>query len=185
MKTQLSTYIISANLWYLWSTWQHINIFLIAGWNIKIHTKNLHQFKKYTKMVQGSQDCKNKTTHNQGTPQTPVAKKPLILNNDMVPSMDTSTSSDTWTANYYKLIEEQQKVITSMQEEIHALEAKVYELEGQMSVTQTVNSHLQNMVDTQRSNTRVSHVLLLMAWQSLDTRKVLIIPMMWNKSLRL
>ena len=37
-------------------------------------------------MVQGSQDCKNKTTHNQGTPQTPVAKKPLILNNDMVPT---------------------------------------------------------------------------------------------------
>ena len=67
-----------------------------------------------------------------------------------------------------------------MQEEIHALEAKVYELEGQMSlIMQTVNSHLiQNMVDTQRSNTRLSHVLLLMAWQSLDTRKVLIIPMM-------
>ena len=36
-----------------------------------------------------------------------------------------------------------------MQEKIHALEAKVYELEGRINITQTVNSHLQNMVDAQ------------------------------------
>ena len=36
-----------------------------------------------------------------------------------------------------------------MQEKIHALEAKVYELEGRKNVMQTVNSHLQNMVDAQ------------------------------------
>ena len=69
-----------------------------------------------------------KTTHNQGTPQTPVAKKSPTLNNDVPTS--TATSSDTRTADYYKLIEEQQKVITSMEEKVHALEAKVYELEG-------------------------------------------------------
>ena len=37
---------------------------------------------------------------------------------------------------------------------IYALEAKVYELEGRMNVTQTVNSHLQNMVDTQEQYSR-------------------------------
>ena len=36
-----------------------------------------------------------------------------------------------------------------MQEKIHALEAKVYELEGWRNVMQTVNSYLQNMVDAQ------------------------------------
>ena len=34
-----------------------------------------------------------------------------------------------------------------MQEKIHALEAKVYELEGRINITQTVDSHLQNTVD--------------------------------------
>ena len=126
-------------------------------------------------MVRGSHDRKNKTTHSQGTPQTPVVKKPPTLNNDVPTS--TATSSDTQTADYYKLIEEQQKVITSMQEKIHVLEAKVYELEGRMNVTQTINSHLQNML-MPKSNTRGGHVLLSMAWQNLDTRKVLIIPMM-------
>ena len=79
-------------------------------------------------MVRGSHNRKNKTTHNQGTPRTPVAKKPPTLNNDVPTSR--ATSSDTRTADYYKLIEEQQKVITSMEEKIHPLEAKVYELEG-------------------------------------------------------
>ena len=36
-----------------------------------------------------------------------------------------------------------------MQEKIHVLGAKVYELEGRINITQTVNSHLQNMVDAQ------------------------------------
>ena len=86
-------------------------------------------------MVQGSQNPKSQTTHNQGTPQTPVAKKPT-LNND-VPTSSIATSSDTSTANYTKLIEEQQKVIASMQEKIHTLEAKVYKLEGRINVTPT------------------------------------------------
>ena len=103
-------------------------------------------------MVPGSHDRKNKTTHNQRTPQTPVPKKSPTLNNDVPTS--TATSSDTRTADYYKLIEEQLKVIKSMQVKIHALEAKVYELEGQMNVTQTVNSHLQNMVDAQEQYSR-------------------------------
>ena len=34
-------------------------------------------------------------------------------------------------------------------QEIHALETKVYEFEGRINVTQSVNSHLQNMVDVQ------------------------------------
>ena len=34
-------------------------------------------------MVQGSQNCKSQTTHIQGTRQTPVAKKPPTLNNDV------------------------------------------------------------------------------------------------------
>ena len=88
-------------------------------------------------MVQGSQNCKSQTTHNQRTPQIPVAKKPPTLNNDG-PTSSTATSSDTQTDNYTKLIEEQQKVITSMQEKIHTIEAKVYELEGRINVTQTV-----------------------------------------------
>ena len=37
-------------------------------------------------------------------------------------------------------------------QEIHALEAKVYEFEGRINVTQTVNSHLQNMVDAQEQD---------------------------------
>ena len=41
-----------------------------------------------------------------------------------------------------------------MQEKIHALEAKVYELEGRINITQTVNSHLQNMVDAQEQYSR-------------------------------
>ena len=96
-------------------------------------------------MVRGSQNRKSQNTHNQGTPQTPLAKKTPALNNDILPS-STATSSDNRTADHYKLIEEQQKVIASMQEKIDALEANVYELEGRINVTQTVNSHLQNMV---------------------------------------
>ena len=76
-----------------------------------------------------------------------MAKKPPTLNNDVPTS--TATSSDTRTADYFKFIEEQQKVITSMYEKIQALEANVYELEGQINATQTVNSHLQNMIDGQ------------------------------------
>ena len=76
-----------------------------------------------------------------------MAKKPLTLNNDVPTS--TATSSDTQTADYYKFIEEQHKVITSMYEKIQALEANVYELEGQINATQIVNRHLQNMIDAQ------------------------------------
>lgn len=61
-------------------------------------------------MVHGSQNHKSQTTYNQGTPQTPM--KPPTLNND-VPTL-TATSSDSQTADYIKLIEEQQKVITSI-----------------------------------------------------------------------
>ena len=66
-------------------------------------------------------------------------------------------------------------------QKIHVLEAKAYKLEGQINVTQTV---IYKTWLKHRSNTCGSHVLLLMAWQNLDTRKVLIIPIMWNKSLR-
>ena len=52
-------------------------------------------------MVRGSQNRKSQNTHNQGTPQTPLAKKPPSLNND-IPTSLTATSSD-----HYKLIEEQ------------------------------------------------------------------------------
>ena len=96
-------------------------------------------------MVGGSQNRQSQNTHNQGTQQTPLAKKPPTLNND-IPTPSTATSSES-NCYHYKLIEKQQKVIASMQEKIHALEAKVYELEGRVNMTQTVNSHLQNMVD--------------------------------------
>ena len=77
--------------------------------------------------------------------QTPAANKPPTLNND-IPTPSTATSSDSQTADHYKLIEEQQKVIASMQEKTYVLEAK---LEGRINVTQTVNSHLNNMADAQ------------------------------------
>ena len=93
-------------------------------------------------MVRGSQNRKSQNTHNQGTPQTPLAKKTPTLNNDILPSLTATSSDNNRTADHYKHIEEQQKVITSMQEKIHALEVKVYELEGRINVTQTVNSHL-------------------------------------------
>ena len=83
-------------------------------------------------MIWGSQDRKSWTTHNQGTSQTSLAKKTPTLNNDVPTS--TATSADNLTVDRYKLIEEWRKVITSMQEKIHALEAKVYKLEGQMNV---------------------------------------------------
>ena len=54
-------------------------------------------------MVQGSQNHKSQTTQNQGTPQTPEAKKPPTLNND-IPTLP-ATSWDTQTADYTKLIE--------------------------------------------------------------------------------
>ena len=47
-----------------------------------------------------------------------------------------------------------------MQEKIHALEAKVYELEGRINITQTVNSHLQNMVDAQEQYSRRSCLVI-------------------------
>ena len=47
-----------------------------------------------------------------------------------------------------------------MQEKIHALEAKVYELDGRINVTQTVNSHLQNMVDAQKQYSRRSCLIV-------------------------
>ena len=87
-----------------------------------------------------------------------MAKKSPTLNND-VPTL-TATSSDTRTADNYKLIEEQQKVITSMQEKLHALEAKVYELEGRINITQTVNSHLQDMVDAQEQYSQRSCLVI-------------------------
>ena len=90
------------------------------------------------------------------------------------PTPSTAPSSENRTADHYRFIEEQQKVITSMQEKIHALEAKVYELEWRINVTQTVNNHLQAW-SMLRSNTHGGHVLLLMAWQNLSARKVLII----------
>ena len=78
-------------------------------------------------MVRGSQNCKSQNTHNQGTPQKHLAKKLPTLNND-IPAPSTATSSDNRTADHYKLIEEQQKVIASMQ--------------GPINVTQAVNGQL-------------------------------------------
>ena len=78
-------------------------------------------------MVRGSRNRKSQNTHNQGTPQKPLAKKLPTLNND-IPTPSTATSSDNRTADHYKLIEEQQKVIASMQ--------------GRINVTQTVNGQL-------------------------------------------
>ena len=45
-------------------------------------------------------------------------------------------------------------MITIKQEKIHALEAKICELEDQIIVAQTVNSHLQNMVYAQAQYSR-------------------------------
>ena len=47
-----------------------------------------------------------------------------------------------------------------MQEKIHALETKVYELEGPINVTQTVNSYLENMVDAQEQYSRRSCLIM-------------------------
>ena len=124
-------------------------------------------------MVWGSQNHKSQNTPNQGTPQTPLAKKPPALNND-IPSPSTATSSENRTADHYKLIEKQQKVIAIMQEKIHTLEAKAYELEGWMNMTQT-STVIYKTWSMLRSNTHGGHVLLLMASQNLNTRKVLII----------
>ena len=110
-------------------------------------------------MVRGSQNRKNQNTHNLETPQTPLAKKPPTLNND-IPTSSTATSSDYRTADHYKLIEEQEKVIASMQEKIHALEAKLYKLEGRINMTQTLNSHLQNIVDAQDQYSRWSCLVI-------------------------
>ena len=110
-------------------------------------------------MVRGSQNRKSQNTHNQGTPQKPLVKKPPTPNID-IPAPSTATSSDNRTSDHYKLIEEQQKVIASMQEKIHTLETKVYELEGQINVTQTVNSHLQNMVHAQEQYSRRSCLII-------------------------
>ena len=53
-------------------------------------------------MVRGSQNRQN--DHNQGRTQTPVVMKPSRLDND-VPT--TTSSSNTQTANYTKLIQEE------------------------------------------------------------------------------
>ena len=110
-------------------------------------------------MVRGSRNRKSQNTHNQGTPQKPLAKKLPTLNND-IPTPSTATSSDNRSADHAKLKEEQQKVVESMQEKIHALETKVYELEGRIIVMQTVNSHLQNMVDAQEQYSRQSCLII-------------------------
>ena len=47
-----------------------------------------------------------------------------------------------------------------MQEKIHALEAKVFEHEGWINVTQTVNSHLQNMRGAQEQYSRRSCLVI-------------------------
>ena len=72
--------------------------------------------------------------------QIPVANKPPTLNND-IPTPSTATSSDSQTADHYKLIEEQQKVIASMQEKTYLLEAK---LEGRINVTDCKQSSKQH-----------------------------------------
>ena len=51
-------------------------------------------------------------------------------------------------------------MIASIQEKIHALEAKLYELEGHINMTQTLNSHLQNMVDAQEQYSRRSCLVI-------------------------
>lgn len=96
-------------------------------------------------MVRGSQN--RQSDHNQGRTQTPVVMKPSRLDNDVPTS--TTSSSNTQTANYTKLIQEEQKAITDMQEKIHTLEAKVYEPEGLINVIQTVTSQLPNMANAQ------------------------------------
>ena len=63
-------------------------------------------------MVRGSQNRKSQTTHNQGTPQTPLAKKPLTLSNDVPTS--TATSSVARTVDHYKLIENSKRAFFSI-----------------------------------------------------------------------
>lgn len=58
-----------------------------------------------------------------------MAKKLPVLNNDV--STSTAAPSDTWTADYFKLIEEQQKVVTIMQQKIDAVEANFTNLRGE------------------------------------------------------
>ena len=52
-------------------------------------------------MVRGSQNWKSQTTHNQGTPQAPVAKKPPTINND-VPTL-IATLPDCWLPQAHKI----------------------------------------------------------------------------------
>ena len=47
-----------------------------------------------------------------------------------------------------------------MQEKNHVLEAKGYEFEKQINVTQTVSSHLQSMVDAQKQYTRRPYLII-------------------------
>ena len=47
------------------------------------------------------------------------------------------------------LIEDQQKTIDKLMERISILEGKFRELEGRLLITQTVNRHLESMIDSQ------------------------------------
>ena len=47
-----------------------------------------------------------------------------------------------------------------MQEKNHVLEAKVYEFEKQINVTQTVSSHLHSMVDAQEQYSRWPYLII-------------------------
>ena len=64
-----------------------------------------------------------------------------------------------------------------MQEKNHVLEAKGYEFEKQINVTQTVSSHLQSMVDAQKQYTRRPY-LIINGMAKAGHEKVLIIPTM-------
>ena len=61
---------------------------------------------------------------------------------------------------YKKLIEDQQNIIDKLMKRISTLEGKFYDLEERLLVIQTVNRHLESMIDSQAQYSRWSWLVL-------------------------
>ena len=61
----------------------------------------------------------------------------------------TAKTDECLSAEDINLIEDQQKTIDKLMKRIITLEGKFHELEGRLLITQTVNRHLESMIDSQ------------------------------------
>ena len=87
--------------------------------------------------------------------QTTNKKQSTSQAQEDIPASTPKTESDECLPTKNKsLIKVQQKTIDKLMKRISTLEGKFYGLEGRLLITQTVNRHLESMIDSQAQYSR-------------------------------